>query len=136
MTILSADEFMRLRYSEDPVDYQKAAGEDAPIEVWREIIDRHPEARIWVAHNKTVPLEILEILVNDPDVAVRHAVAMKRKLTPVILERLAVDSAESIRMRVAMHRNVSRETLEGLRNDSWDRVREIARERLSQLGVK
>jgi hypothetical protein len=134
MTILSAAEFLRLRYSEDPADYQKAAGEDAPLEVWHEIIDRHPEARVWVVHNKTVPLEILEILVNDPDVKVRHAVAMKRKLTPVLLEQLASDRDESIRMRAAMHRNVPRETLERLRSDSWDRVREIARERLSQFG--
>ena len=134
MTILSVEEFMRLRYSEVPADYERAAREDVPMEVWREIINRHPETRVWVAHNKTVPLEILAILVSDREVAVRHAVAMKRKLTPDLLDRLAQDSDESIRMRVAMHRSVSRETLEGLRDDSWDRVREIARERLSRLG--
>lgn len=131
MTINSADEFLRLRFSDDPADYRRAADEEAPLPVWREIVAGHPEARFWVAQNKTVPLEILEILAVDPDARVRHAVAMKRKLTPGMLARLASDGDESIRMRVAMHRNTATETLESLRNDPWDRVREIVDERLS-----
>jgi hypothetical protein len=130
VTILSADEFVRLRYAEDPEDYRRAASESAPLAVWREVIERYPDARVWVVHNKTVPMEILEDLVDDSDVTVRHAVAMKRKLTPTLLARLALDEDESIRLRVAMHRNTSRETLEYLQNDSWDRVGETVRKRL------
>ncbi|WP_348953843.1 hypothetical protein [Amycolatopsis melonis] len=130
MTILSADEFVRLRYAEDPEDYRRAASESAPLAVWLEVIERYPDARVWVVRNKTVPMEILEDLVDDSDVRVRYAVAMKRKLTPMLLAHLALDEDESIRLRVAMHRNTSRETLEYLRNDSWDRVRETVRKRL------
>jgi hypothetical protein len=133
MTILSADEFVRLRYSEDPEDYRRAARESAPLAVWQEIVERYPDARVWVAQNKTIPIEILQFLVNDPDVRVRHAVSMKRKLTPAILAQLSADDDESIRMRVAMHKNTARETLENLRNDSWDRVRDRVRERLASL---
>lgn len=133
VAITSADEFVRLRYSEDPEEYGRAATESAPLAVWMEVIELYPDARVWVAHNKTVPIEVLEILAGDSDVRVRHAVAMKRKLTPVLLARLSVDDDESIRMRVAMHKNTSRETLESLRNDSWSRVREAVRERLAAL---
>ncbi len=133
MTILSANEFVRLRYSEDPEDYRRAASESAPLTVWLEVIERYPDARVWVAQNKTVPIEILEALVGDSDARVRHAVAMKRKLTPALLVQLSLDDDESVRMRVAMHRNTSRETLEGLQSDSWDRVRETVRERLAAL---
>ncbi len=130
MTIHSAEEFVRLRYSDEPADYQRAAGEEATVEVWREIIDRYPDARKWVAQNKTVPLEILADLVSDVDAEVRRMVAMKRKLTPDILERLAMDGDETIRMRVAMHKNVAEATLQRMRDDSWGRIREIVGERL------
>lgn len=134
MTILSADEFVRLRYSDDPEDYRRAAGESAPLAVWLEVVERYPDARMWVAHNKTVPIEILEALVDDSDTRVRLAVAMKRKLTPELLARLSADKDESVRMRVAMHKNTSRETLEGLQADPWERVREVARGRLAAFG--
>jgi hypothetical protein len=130
MTIHSADEFVRLRYSDDPADYQRAAGEEAAIGVWREVIDRYPDARMWVAQNKTVPLEILADLVSDADAEVRRMVAMKRKLTAELLSQLAMDDDETVRMRVAMHKNVAEETLQRLRDDAWDRIREVVAERL------
>lgn len=130
MTIESADEFVRLRYSNNPADYQRAAGEEAAVGVWRDVIDRYPDARKWVAQNKTVPLEILADLASDADPEVRRMVVMKRKLTPELLDQLAVDDDEAIRMRVAMHRNVSEDTLRRLCEDSWERIREIVAERL------
>jgi hypothetical protein len=131
VTIHSADEFVSLRYSDDPANYQRAAGEEAAVDVWRDVIDRYPDARMWVAQNKTVPLEILAVLVSDADAEVRRMVVMKRKLTPELLDQLAMDDDESIRMRVAMHKNVAEETLQRLRDDSWDRIREVVAERLS-----
>jgi hypothetical protein len=79
MTIHSAEEFVRLRFSDNPAKYERAAGEDATIEIWREVINRYPEARRWVAYNKTIPIEILAVLAEDEDMQVRHMVAMKRK---------------------------------------------------------
>ena len=43
-----------------------------------DVIDRYPAMRVWVAHNKTVPLEILEILRHDADEKVQGTVRQKR----------------------------------------------------------
>jgi hypothetical protein len=130
MTLDSADEFVRLRYSADPEERRRAATEEAAPSVWRDIMERYPEARVWIAHNKTVPFEILADLSRDASAEVRHMVVMKRKLTPEILDRLAADTDESIRMRVAMHKNVADVTLQRLRDDSWDKIRHLVAERL------
>ena len=41
--IESADEFRRLRESDDPAEYLRAAHEPARLDVWREVIARFPE---------------------------------------------------------------------------------------------
>ncbi|MFF1300864.1 MULTISPECIES: hypothetical protein [unclassified Streptomyces] len=104
--------------------------EPASLEVWTEIVERCPDARVWVAYNKTIPLEILRGLASDPDSAVRHMVAMKRKLTPDILEGMAADSDESVRLQVARHRRTPRSVLERLLGDDWSEVRKLARDRM------
>lgn len=75
--IESAEEFLRLRTSEDPDEYGRAAQDQASEDTWRDVIDRFPEMRVWVAQNKTVPLTVLEELRNDPDVRVRSMVRAK-----------------------------------------------------------
>ena len=76
--IESADEFVRLRRSTDLEEHGRAARDEASIEIWREVIERYPEMREWVAHNKSVPMEILEILRHDADEKVRSVVRQKR----------------------------------------------------------
>ena len=75
--IESAEEFRRLRESDDPEDYRRAAHDEAPVEVWLEVIRRWPDMRFWVAQNKTVPVLVLEVLVDDPDQNVRDMVLRK-----------------------------------------------------------
>ncbi|MFD3843097.1 hypothetical protein ACFWWC_43820 [Streptomyces sp. NPDC058642] len=128
--IQSAEEFIALRYRDDLDEQRRASLEPASLEVWTEVIERYPDARRWVAHNKTVPLEILRALASDPDSAVRHTVAMKRKLTPDILEGMAADSDESVRLQVARHRRTPRSVLERLLVDDWSAVRNLARSRI------
>jgi len=94
--IQSAEEFVRLRTSNNPEEYRRAAHEDAPDHVWQEIIDRHPEMRAWVAHNKTVPLWALKKLAFDRDSDVRLAVAMKRKLPIEVLTAMAKDQSSAV----------------------------------------
>jgi hypothetical protein len=65
--------------------------------------------KIWVAHNKTVPTEILEILARDPDPSVRSAVAMKNKLTPELFVLLANDEDFRVRQRIAYNKNTPAE---------------------------
>lgn len=76
--IESAEEFVRLRQSSDPEEYRRAAWEEASVETWLDVVERYPEMRSWVAHNKTVPLQILEMLRHDPDEQVQWTVREKR----------------------------------------------------------
>jgi hypothetical protein len=130
----SAAGFVRLRFSDDPEEYRRAASEPAELAVWLDVIENHPEARVWVAHNKTVPLEVLSILAEDPSQEVRFMVSMKRKLTPDILARLAADPDDSVRLQVARHRIAPRAVIEELTHDQWTTVAETATERLKTLG--
>ncbi|MEW2266064.1 hypothetical protein ACGF5T_30820 [Streptomyces sp. NPDC047853] len=107
--IESAEEFIRLRFSDVAEDYGRASTEPAAPDVWREVIEQHPEARFWVAQNKTVPLDILQVLASDSDPRVRSMVASKRKLTPDILTTLAADSDESVRLAAARHKSIPRD---------------------------
>ncbi|WP_405387830.1 hypothetical protein OG596_07595 [Streptomyces sp. NBC_01102] len=127
--IETADEFVRLRNSQDPQECRRAADE-ASVQVWTEVVDRFPAERVGVVRNRTVPLAVLETLIEDPGTRVRFLVAMKRKLSPVLLERLAHDADESVRLRVALHGNTSEETLEPLRRDPWSEVRAAVEDRL------
>jgi hypothetical protein len=134
VSIESAEEFVRLRFSDNSEEHQRAAHESAPTYVWREVIDTYPDARVWVAHNKTVPVAILAVLAGDPDVRVRSMVAAKRKLPDELLSHLATDDDEAVRMAVARHRNASRQTLAVLRNDPWDEIKNVVAERLGGIG--
>jgi hypothetical protein len=102
--INSAEEFVRLRTSEDRAEYEKAAYDSATLEVWHEVLSRYPDMRKWVAVNKTVPLEVLSILARDEDVDVRWMVAMKRKLSAELFDLLSRDSDETVRVRIAYNR--------------------------------
>ena len=103
--IRDAEEFIRLRTSANPADYLRAASEDAPLEVWHEVIRCHPRMRSWVALNKAVPIEILTILAGDPDPDIRCCVAMKNKLPKELMRKLAEDEDESVRERIAYNKN-------------------------------
>lgn len=128
--IESAAELTRSRTSDVIDEYNRAAHEEAPIEVWWELIREYPDMKKWVAHNKTVPLEILESLSRDIDPAVRCAVARKRKASSEILERLARDPDGSVRHAVACNAKTPQPLLQLLVNDEWDAVANAARSRV------
>jgi hypothetical protein len=130
--IRTAEEFIQLRSSTDPQVYERAATEAAPMEVWNKVIEHFPEFRFWVAQNKQVPHEILNLLATDADENVRLMVAMKRKLSPELLRRLAYDSDESVRAAVARHPHVPYDVLEMLASDSVDMVVESALRQLAE----
>ena len=112
--INSAEEFVALRTSETPEEYLRAATEPAPIDVWLQIIARFPEMKTWVVHNKTVPIEILEILARDSDPSVRFWVATKNKLTPELFALLANDEDIGVRQRIACNKNLPAELRQNL----------------------
>ena len=131
--IHSADEFVRLRMSEEKEDYDRAAHDSASEEVWRSVISDYPDMKRWVAHNKTVPLSVLGILIDDPDPSVRFAVAQKRKLSAEMFEVLADDPAEGVRHGIAVNQKTPIEVLRKLCHDDSHLVAEAARRRLRPL---
>lgn len=133
MTIRTAAEFAQLRESDNPAEYQRAAKEDAPPEVWFEVIETFPRLRTWVAYNKSVPVEVLRVLAADPDPKVRWAVAIKRKLPLDLVEKLALDTDESVRARIAHHHRVTAAILRKLADDPSPVVSTTARARLADM---
>lgn len=130
--IETADEFVRLRCSGDPAEYGRAAHEPADEAVWREVIQRYPEMRTWVAHNKTVPLSILQVLSVDDDPRVRGSVAVKRKLSRGLFEQLARDADEGVRLAIIRNAKVPPDVLEQLAGDASEFVASAARDRLGR----
>lgn len=130
MTIHSAAEFVRLRTSEVAADYHRAATEPAPIEVWMDVIDSRPDMRFWVAHNKAVPVAVLERLASDDDPRVRAMVARRRAAGATLLADLAHDLDDGVRAEVARNPRSPRSALLELAADPVQVVAEAARGRL------
>jgi hypothetical protein len=124
--INSAEQFQLLRKSDDPNQHHYAAHQEAPIEVWFDIITRMPDMRFWVAQNKTIPIEVLEHLANDPDLRVRRMVAQKRRLSETLQIKLARDPEPSVRAALAHNVKVTPQVLAILINDSEQLVRDAA----------
>jgi len=68
--INSAEEFISLRTSDVNAEYYRASHDDAEDATWLDIIQRFPAYKVWVIHNKTIPLTILEILALDNRVTI------------------------------------------------------------------
>lgn len=130
--INSAEEFIQLRRSAFVQDYKRATREEAPLEVWNALIRDYPQMRRWVAHNKTVPVEILACLSDDPDDNVRWVVATKRQLPEVLQIRLTGDPVESVRERLVYNARTTRATLEILQRDASESIRLKAASRLTR----
>ena len=130
--ISTAEEFVRLRTSEIPDEYSRAAHDDAPEQVWMDVIDNYPDMRKWVAHNKTIPLSILQLLAADNDPEIRHMVAMKRKLSRELFQILAQDSDETVRVGVVNNAKTPKEILEWLAHDKSAHIAKLAQERLEK----
>lgn len=130
--IHSAEEFVRLRQSEDPDECRRASSDEAPFGVWLSVIDRFPEMRSWVAHNKTVPLEILGRLAADLDAGVRATVASKRNLSSALQSLLRIDADASVRERLACNAKCDPEILRLLASDPEEFIRSAAIRRLKE----
>ncbi|MGV3661744.1 MAG: HEAT repeat domain-containing protein [Prosthecobacter sp.] len=122
--ITSAQEFKRLRESEDVAEYSRAAQEEVPLEVWEEIVAQMPEMHFWVAHNKTVPVVILEKLARSEEWRVRVMVAEKRRITEAIALLLATDPDECVRSTLARNPKLPAAALALLRQDSTPLIQE------------
>lgn len=129
--IRTAAEFVSLRESHDPNDYRRAAHDDAPLDVWLEVIASFPHMKKWVVLNKTVPVVVIEALARDEDPTIRSVVAMKRKAPADVLRELSSDAEAGVRATVASNPNTPLDVLRNLTADREAFVAELARERLS-----
>ncbi|KAB0651263.1 MULTISPECIES: hypothetical protein [Burkholderia] len=124
--IRSAEEFVALRNSDIKDEYDRAATDEAPVAVWKDVIDRFPEYRRWVAHNKTVQLEILALLCQY-EADVRRFVAVKRKLSDDLFELLSKDIDVVVRQGIASNKKTPISIIRRLAQDEDEDVSRIAK---------
>lgn len=106
--IESAEEFKMLRESNVFEEYNKSANDNASIDVWISIIKKYPELKHWVIHNKTIQLNILELLARDERPEIRADVARKRKIINTeVFNILAKDHDENVRLALANNTNIT-----------------------------
>lgn len=104
--IKTSAEFILLRNSDIPEEYNRAGIEEAPLTVWMDLIENHHDMKVWVARNRMIPKEIIHILSKDSDPIVRHAISMKYPLDIEIYSQLAKDSDEGIRAQLANNKRL------------------------------
>lgn len=97
-----------------------------------EIVEEHPDYKKWVVHNKTVPIEILEILTLDINPDVRSAVARKRKLSDKIFKALSVDADENVRYALMCNTKLNHGQLRQIKVDDSEWLISQLRERLAR----
>ncbi|MFJ4346150.1 hypothetical protein [Pseudomonas sp. NPDC089401] len=130
--IESAEEFVRLRSSENKDEYDRSAFEEASLETWNKVIDEYPDYACWVAFNKSVPLEILERLSDSADDRTRTFVATKRKLSKELFDKMSRDKSSVVRGRIAVNKKTPMIILQRLLSDPSESVVEAARYNLER----
>ena len=134
--IATPEEFIRLRSSELPEEYTRAAHEEASTRTWEEVIEKYPDYKRWVVHNKTVPIQILEKLAKDSDSSVREAVARKRKINEAIFQLLVADHDENVRYALACNSKLDADKLQQIRKDGSECFKNALAERIKQKEVE
>ena len=131
--ILSAEEFVRLRESEDPSEYIRSGVDTAELSVWLDIIYKYPEMRVWVARNRTVPPEIIRLLAKDNDPLVRGSISRKYPLENDLYHDLSRDIDEGIRAGLTYNKKIPIDILKYMsENDPSEFVKEVALEKYNQ----
>jgi len=134
--IKSAEEFIKLRTSEIQEEYDRSANEAADISTWTEVIEKYPDYKEWVIHNKTVPIEILERLTLDNDPKVRSAVARKRKINDKIFLMLSEDKDENVRYALMCNTNLTVDKLRQIKTADSDWLVKQLNERIKGIENK
>ncbi|MCU6243899.1 hypothetical protein [Enterobacter asburiae] len=125
--IESTEEFVRLRNSDIPSEYNRSANEEAPISVWLDLINEYPEMRVWVARNRTIPKKIVDMLSKDPDPFVRDAICSKYPLDIELYVLFSKDMDEGVRSRLTYNKNIPLSVLKDMsENDPSEFVKSQA----------
>jgi hypothetical protein len=100
------------------------------------VIEKYPNYKEWVIHNKTVPLEILELLTSDENSTIRSAVARKRKINEKIFETLSRDKDENVRYALMCNTNLTIDQLKQIEIADSDWLTNQLNERIKELKNK
>jgi len=120
----TADEFIRLRQSNGMSDQYRANHDTANVSVWLKIIKTYPDFKYWVIHNKTIQIEVLEILCVDKDPKIRSAVARKKKINDKIFDILRIDSDINVRYTLLCNTKLPLEKIKTVKVDDSDWLKE------------
>ena len=134
--INTAEEFVNLRQSQGSREQEQASLDFADINVWLSVIEKYPDFKIWVVHNKTIQIEILEILASDNDPKIRSEVARKRKINDIIYERLSIDLDEEVRYALMYNTKLTKLQIERIKVEDSQWLKEKLVERLEILKMK
>ena len=97
--------------------------------------DKDPTIRYFVADNTKTPSSILDKLSKDEEALIRRRVAGNYNTPKEVLLRLAQDTDERIRMTVANNNNTDKNALWILSRDPNREIKDIANQKLSELGL-
>ncbi len=134
--IKTAEEFIHLRKSQKPEEYNRANDEFIPDDVCHEVIKRKPEMKKYIAGNSSISIKMIIYLAEDESDSIRWRIAQKPNLTRELFEKFANDPDESVRHRIAVNPNTPLDILEKLTHDEWDVCAEDAKEILDERLAK
>ena len=96
--ISNIEEYIRLCDSDCRNDNRRTVTEELSQEVVSEILKNHPDRHAWLIHNKLIPANILEVLVENNDEDIRFTIAMKRCCNKLTFEKLVHDKSDSVKL--------------------------------------
>ncbi len=130
--IESVSHYLQLWSDEDASKRRLVVTESAAVSTWIDLVESHPELCDDIALNKSLPVEILELLATNASENVRFTVAMKSSLSASLFQLLANDSSETVRARIAFNKRTPVSILRQLAKDPSKLVSDKAKSRLSE----
>lgn len=98
-----------------------------------DLIENHHDMKVWVARNKSIPKEIINILSRDINPIVRDAISSKYPLDFDIYLLLSKDPDDGIRVRLTYNKKLPTSILKEMAdNDPSEFVRKEARLKYKQ----
>jgi hypothetical protein len=124
--IYSIEEYLNLANSDNAEDNKRTVYEELSLGVISDVINKYPDRKPWLVHNKHIPVEVLIMLSTDDSADVRFTVAMKKKCDRSVFEILMKDADFSVRMAVVRNSKFPMDLLEIMKGDSEIEISEEA----------
>lgn len=130
--VRSAAQVVRMMPDGEESDLRRFEEEDISESVGLEVLERYPDKRMALLHNRRLPISILRILAADADFRVRRAVAQHPGLDAQLIEVLSIDDYPGVRLMLLFNPVVDSKTLLLMvRADPWSDLRRIGMKRLT-----